>query len=189
MMRRWSWALATIMLAAALLVAPSADAQTAVRDGARDFDWEIGSWETHVRVRAPFSAEEQWSEFRGISDVRALSDGRANTVDLNVASGDRRIEGVSLRLYNPQTGQWSINFASMRDGLLTAPLFGGFSGGRGLFYGQDTVDGRTVLVRFVISEVTANSARFEQAYSADGGVTWVVNWIAEDTRRPVRRGR
>jgi hypothetical protein len=76
-----------------------------------------------------------------------------------------------------------LNFASMRDGLLTAPVYGGFISGRGVFYGQDTVDGRVALVRFVISDVTANSARFVQSYSADGGQTWIDNWIATDTRR------
>ena len=78
-----------------------------MRDGARDFDWEIGAWDTHVRVRAPLSPRTAWTEFRGTSIVHAFADGRANLVDLNVASGERRIEGVSLRLYNPQTQQWS----------------------------------------------------------------------------------
>jgi hypothetical protein len=152
-------------------------------DGARDFDWEIGAWDTHVRVRAPLSEDAAWTEFRGTSIVHAFSDGRANLVDLDVANGERGIAGVSLRLYNPETGQWSLNFANMRDGQLTSPVYGGFEGGRGVFYGQDTVDGRVVLVRFVISDITATSARFVQSYSADGGQTWIDNWIATDTRR------
>lgn len=152
-------------------------------DGARDFDWEIGSWETQVRVRAPLSEEAAWTAFRGTSVVHAFADGRANLVELDVASGERQIEGVSLRLYNPQTRQWSLNFASMRDGTLTSPVYGGFEGGRGVFYGQDTVDGRVVLVRFVISDVSAGSARFVQSYSGDGGATWIDNWTAIDTRR------
>lgn len=159
----------------------SAFAQSA--DGARDFDWEIGAWDTHVRVRAPLSEEGVWAEFRGTSIVRAFSDGRANLVELDVASGERRIEGVSLRLYNPQTRQWSLNFASMRDGLLTSPVYGAFENGRGVYYGQDSLDGRMVLVRFVISDITVNSARFVQSYSADGGETWIDNWVAVDTRR------
>jgi hypothetical protein len=154
----------------------------AQHDGARDFDWEIGAWDTHVRVRAPLSEEGAWTEFRGTSIVHAFAEGRANLVDLNVANGERRIEGVSLRLFNPQTQQWSLNFASMRDGQLTAPVYGGFDDGRGVFYGQDTVGGRVVLVRFVISDASANAARFVQSYSADGGVSWIDNWIAVDTR-------
>ncbi len=96
------------------------------------------------------------------------------------------IEGLSLRLYNPQSRQWSLNFSNSRDGLLTPPVFGGFAGGRGEFFGQDTLNGQAILVRFVISEITPNSCRFEQAFSVDGGRNWEVNWIAVDTRLPDR---
>ena len=182
------------LLSALLIIAPTcwpavATGQTSppqaasTRDGARDFDWEIGSWDTVVRVRAPLSEEAAWTEFRGTSIVLAFADGRSNLVDLDVANGERRIEGVSLRLYNPQSAQWSLNFASMRDGALTPPVHGAFADDRGVFYGQDTVDGRVVLVRFVISDITATSARFVQSYSADGGQTWIDNWIATDTRQ------
>jgi hypothetical protein len=171
---------ALLVIAWLCALIPQAAAQ---RDGARDFDWEIGAWDTHVRIRAPLSEDAAWTEFRGTSVVHAFADGRSNLVDLDVASGERRIEGVSLRLFNPQTQQWSLNFASMRDGQLTSPVYGGFENGRGVFFGQDNVEGRVVLVRFVISDITATSARFVQSYSADGGQTWIDNWIATDTRR------
>ena len=163
---------------------PSQAAPT--RDGQRDFDWEIGTWTTKVRVRRnPLSgAEPDWAEYEGTSIVKPLLDGRANFVELSVGGTRGRIEGGSLRLYNPQTRQWSLNFASLRNGMLTAPVFGGFDGrGRGLFYGQDTPDGRAIMVRFIVTQVSASEARFEQAYSTDGGQSWEVNWIAVDTRR------
>jgi hypothetical protein len=148
-MRFWR----VVMVAAGLALAPAtpALAQQATtaqaRDGAHDFDWEIGAWDTIVRVRAPLSTQENWTEFRGTSIVHGFANNRANLVDLAVAStSGGRIEGVSLRLFNPQTQQWTLNFASMRDGALTPPVHGGFANGRGEFYGQDTVDGRTVLV-------------------------------------------
>lgn len=175
--------MARILIVVGVLCAPMNALAQAARDGARDFDWEIGAWDTHVRVRAPFSTEENWGEYRGTSVVHAFADGRANLVDLDVANAARAIQGVSLRLYNPQTQQWSINYASMRDGTLTAPLHGSFENGRGVFYGQDTHEGRVVLVRFVISDITQTSARFVQSYSADGGRTWIDNWIAIDSRR------
>jgi hypothetical protein len=111
-------------------------------------------------------------------------DGRANFVELSVGGSAGKIEGGALRLYNPQSRQWSLNFASLRNGLLTAPVYGGFDGrGRGTFYGQDMLDGRAILVRFVVTPKSSNEAHFEQAYSADGGATWETNWIAVDTRR------
>jgi hypothetical protein len=172
-------------LAAPLQPRPPANPAPAPRDGSHDFDWEIGRWTTVLRYRPePLTGSNRWLDYRGTSDVRAVLGGRANLVELSVAGTAGRIEGASLRLYNPQARQWALNFASIRNGQLTAPVHGAFdANGRGLFYGQDTLDGRAVLVRFVISDVTPNSARFEQAYSADAGATWEVNWIAVDTRR------
>ena len=180
-----------LALAAFLLIQPTAGiAQTAApagaqaRDGSHDFDWEIGSWTTHLRyLPEPLTGSNRWVEYRGTSDIRALMGGRANLVELSVGNASGRIEGMSLRLYNPKSRQWTLNFASIRSGVLTPPVTGAFDEkGRGTFYGVDTVDDRTVLVRFVISDVTPSSARFEQAFSADGGATWETNWIAVDTR-------
>jgi hypothetical protein len=110
--------------------------------------------------------------------------GRSNLVEFSVKGVSGRIEGVSLRLYNPKAHQWTLNFASVGNGALTPPVTGGFDGkGRGVFYGVDTANDSAVLVRFVISDVTPKSARFEQAFSADGGTTWETNWIAVDSKR------
>ena len=183
---------AAILIGAALVPAVAAApapapamAIPAPRDGSRDFDWEIGRWTTVLRyLPEPLTGSNRWLDYRGTSDVRAILGGRANLVELSIAGAAGRIEGASLRLYNPKARQWTLNFANIRNGQLTAPVHGAFdANGRGLFYGQDTLDGRAVLVRFVISDVTPNSARFEQAYSADAGATWEVNWIAVDTRR------
>jgi hypothetical protein len=163
-----------------------ATAPTVQRGGERDFDWEIGNWATKVRVRRnPLSGEAPvWVEYQGTSAVKPISGDRANLVELSVAGPKGKIEGVSLRLYNPEARQWSLNFASYRDGMLTAPVYGSFeANGRGLFYGQDMLGGRAILVRFIITQVSPNEARFDQAYSADGGVTWEDNWNAVDTRR------
>lgn len=185
-----------VICAAALALAPAAGVPQAsappgegqaaeARDGQRDFDFEIGTWTTHLRrLQDPLSGSTKWVEYKGTSVVRAILGGRANLVELSVEGPAGRIEGLSLRLYNPETRQWSLNFASMRSGVLTAPVYGGFDGnGRGTFYGQELIGGRPVLVRFVISDITPDSARFEQAFSVDGGASWEVNWIAVDTRR------
>jgi hypothetical protein len=181
-----------LVLAAASPSAPApaqqqaAPAAAAARSGQQDFDFEIGTWTTSVRVlRNPLTGEAPiWAEYEGTSVVRPLLDGRSNFVELSVKGAKGAIEGGSLRLYNPQTRQWSLNFVSLRNGMLTAPVYGGFDGkGRGLFYGQDMLDGRAILVRFVIDQVSNAEARFEQAYSGDGGVSWETNWIAVDTRR------
>lgn len=178
------------MFLAAVSAAPlqaAAAPEVTQRDGQHDFDWEIGNWTTHVRVlRNPLSgAAPDWAEYRGTSLVKPILGGRANSVELSVRGDRGAIEGVSLRLYNPQIGQWSLNYATVRGGVITAPVYGRFDGkGRGLFYGQDMLDGKAILVRFDIRLESPDRARFEQAYSADGGATWETNWIAVDTRLP-----
>jgi len=100
-----------------------------------------------------------------------------------VADGSAgHFEGLNLRLYNPQSRQWSLNFASSSGGTLSQPTIGEFKNGRDEFFDQETFNGRAIFVRFVISDITPNSCRFEQAFSDDGGKTWEVNWIARDTR-------
>ena len=152
------------------------------RDGQRDFDFEIGTWKTHLKRRLrPLTGSNDWVEYTGTSIVTKVLGGRANLVELDVNGPAGRIEGLSLRLYNPEARQWSLNFSNVRSGTLSEPVTGEFKNGRGEFYGTDTLNGRTILVRFVVYDVTAGSAKFEQAFSNDGGKTWEVNWIATDT--------
>jgi hypothetical protein len=185
-MKSRSAAIALLLLALPATIPAQSASAPAVRDGQHDFDWELGTWTTRVRVlKNPLSGQApDWASYEGSSVVKPLMDGRANFVELSVKSASGAIEGGALRLYNPQARQWSLNYAGLRNGLLTAPVFGAFdSAGRGTFVGQDQMDGRTILVRFVITRPSANEARFEQSYSADGGVTWETNWLAVDTRR------
>jgi hypothetical protein len=155
----------------------------AARDGRHDFDFEIGTWKTRLsRLLKPLTGSTTWAEYEGTTVVRKVWDGRANLVELNVEGPAGRIEGLSLRLYNPQSRQWSLHFSNSRLGTMSPPTIGGFKEGRGEFFAQETLDGRAIFVRFVISGITPTSCRFEQAFSDDGGKTWEVNWIATDTR-------
>jgi hypothetical protein len=173
---------------ACMLLAPAINAADLPREftkqGApKDFDFHVGSWKTHLkRLTKPLTGSTIWVEYEGTTMVREVWGGRANLVELDVTGPAGRIEALSLRLYNPETRQWSLNFANARSGVIAPPTLGGFSNGRGEFYNFETLDGREILVRFVISDITRDSCRFEQAFSADGGKTWEVNWIAVDTR-------
>lgn len=156
----------------------------AAHDGQHDFDWELGTWDTRLaRLRDPLSGTSEWVEYAGTSVVRPLLGGRSNLVELDVHGDASRIAGVSLRLYQPATGQWTLHFANLANGLMTDPMVGSFTHGQGTFYGQDTVHGRAVLVRFLMIPMGAGQWRFEQAYSPDGGQQWETNWIAIDTPR------
>jgi hypothetical protein len=153
------------------------------RDGQRDFDFEIGTWKTHLRrLLNPLTGSTTWVEYEGTTVVRKVWNGRANLVELVADGPAGHFEGLSLRLYNPQSRQWSLNFANVNGGVMTQPTIGEFKNGRGEFFSQETLNGRAIFVRFVISDITPNSCRFEQAFSDDGGKSWEVNWIATDTR-------
>jgi hypothetical protein len=163
-----------------------AQGNAVARDGQRDFDFEIGNWDTSVRVlRNPLSGKApNWAEYRGTSLIKPLMDDRANIVELSVSGPAGRIEGVSLRLYDPRTRQWGLNYAGLHDGAMTPVVRGVFeSADRGVFYGDDKLGDRPIRVRFVITKISRDEAHFEQAYSADNGASWEVNWIAVDKRR------
>jgi hypothetical protein len=165
-------------------VPPAISAQApAPRDGQHDFDFEIGTWRTHLkRLVKPLTGSNEWTEYNGTTVVTKVWNGSANLVELEVDGPKGHIEALSLRLYNPESHQWSLNFSNSRLGTMGAPTIGEFRNGRGEFYDQETLDGRAIFVRFVIIPINANVIRFEQSFSADGGKTWELNWIAEDTR-------
>jgi hypothetical protein len=155
------------------------------RDGSHDFDFEIGVWRTHLkRLVHPLSGSSSWVEYDGTSKIRKIWNGRANLLELNVDGAGGHIEALSLRLYNPESGQWSLNFSNSKGGTLGTPSVGEFKNGRGEFIDQESFGARLILVKFVIQPLSATRCHFEQSYSDDGGKSWELNWIADDTLEP-----
>jgi len=183
---------ARILLSAAFLagVVRAADAApaagAAAHDGQHDFDFELGTWKIHLsRLQDRLAGSTTWVELDGTSVTRKVWDGRANLEEFETDSPTGHIEGPTLRVYNPQTRQWSIYWANSKDPALgqpIQPMVGDFQNGRGEFYDQELWKGRAVYVRFVWSAITPDSAHFEQSFSSDGGKTWEVNWITDQTR-------
>ena len=183
----WLFGAVLALHAGAGLAQPQSDAPGSVvwqhRDGQRDFDFEFGTWKTHLRrLLKPLTGSTTWVEYQGTTVVKKVWDGRANMVELVADGPAGHFEGLSLRLYNPQSRQWSLNFSGLGSGSIGPPAIGQFRDGRGEFYNQDTLNDRAILVRFVISDITPDSCQFEQSFSEDCGKTWEVNWIATDTR-------
>jgi hypothetical protein len=163
----------------------------AMRDGQHDFDFNIGTWKTHVsRLQKPLTGSTRWVEYDGISVVREILSGRADLFELTADGPAGHLEGVGLRLYNPQSHQWSLNWANGKTGILGVPTIGEFKNGRGVFVDQESFNDRVILVRNSFMDITPNSARFEQTFSDDGGETWETNWVMTFTRlEPPDRGR
>jgi hypothetical protein len=153
------------------------------RDGQHDFDWDLAAWRVHMRrLLHPLTGSTAWVEYEGTDVVRKVWDGRANLGEVQLDGPAGHFELLTLRLYNPQSHQWSINISSSATGILGPPAIGEFKNGRGEFYDQESFNGRTILVRLGVSDITADSCRFDQAFSTDGGKTWEVNLIVKETR-------
>jgi hypothetical protein len=161
-----------------------AEARQALRDGRHDFDFYIGTWKQHLkRLEHPLTGSNKWVEYDGTVVVRKVWDGRANLNEFEAEGPSGHIEGLTLRLYNPQSHQWSLYWANSRTGIIGGPpSVGEFKDGGGEFFCQDTMNGRAILTRYIWSDITANSGHFEQSFSDDGGKTWEVNWISDVTR-------
>src|SRR5260370_29757456 len=131
---------------------PADQRAPARRDGQHDFDFEIGAWKTHLkRLLHPLTGSTTWVEYDGTSVVRKVWNGRANLLELEIDGPAGHLEGLSLRLYNPESHQWSLNFSNSAGGTMSPPTIGEFNNGRGEFYDQETPNGRAILVRVVIS--------------------------------------
>ncbi len=159
-------------------------AADAPRDGAHDFDFNYGTWTTHIkRILDPFSASSGSVELTGTVAVRKVLDGRAWLEEIRADGGNDHLEGMTLFLYNPEAHQWSQTFADGKTGTMELPTIGSFKDGRGEFYAQDTDKGRTILVRGLWSDIQQDSHSYVISYSSDGGKTWAPAFIAHLTRQ------
>jgi hypothetical protein len=156
----------------------AADAPAAPHDGTHDFDFHLGTWKTHIsRLVHPLTGSTAWTDYDGISRVLPVWNGRASLFELEAGGPAGHLEGAGLRLYDAQSRQWNLNWANSTIAKLDGAMMGEFRGGRGDFFGEDTFNGRTILVRNSFLDITANASRFEQAFSDDYGRTWETNWI------------
>jgi hypothetical protein len=155
------------------------------RDGQHDFDGLLGSWKFHLKkLTNPLTGSTTWVEFEGTGVCFKIWDGRANMDTVELDSPGVHIEGLTVRLYDPKSHQWRLYWANSRIGIMDPPQVGQFKNGRGEFFAQDTINGKTILIRFAWTNLNTDMPHFEQAFSNDGGKTWEVNWITDQTRVP-----
>jgi len=153
------------------------------RDGQHDFDPLIGSWKYHLKRRVhPLTGSNEWVEFDGTGVCYKVWNGGASvdTVDLDGPTG--HIEGLTLRVYDPESHQWRLYWANRKKGILDPPQVGEFKDGHGQFFAQDVINGKAILIRFDWTNLNTSTPHFEQSFSDDGGKTWEVNWITDQTR-------
>ena len=148
--------------------------------GEHDFDFLHGRWKVHHRLlKARGAGSTDWLEYDGTAETQPLLGGLCNVEEHRITG---RSSGVALRCYEKAAERWAIYWVGDRDGLLGAPVYGGFDGPNGHFEGRDVEGGRPIVARFHWQKISPNSARWEQSYSYDGGKSWETNWIMDFTR-------
>ena len=155
------------------------------RSGQKDFDFLIGRWKVkNRRLRERLKGSNDWDEFEATVVARHIWGGKANTDEYEGMAPFGPIQGMTLRLFDPSSRQWRLYWANSASGILDRPVVGSFENGRGEFYNEDVHEGRSIYTRFLWSDITETSCRWEQAFSVDGGKSWETNWIMEFTRDP-----
>ena len=155
----------------------------AERDGQHDFDPLVGRWKYHLKRRLhPLTGSSTWVELDGTGECFKVWGGRAQLDTIEVDGSTGHIEGLTLRTYDPRSRQWRLYWANSKNGIIDPPQVGEFKNGRGEFSAKDTINGKSILVRYVWTDMTTTSPHFEQSFSDDGGKTWEVNWITDQTR-------
>lgn len=145
-----------------------------------DFDFLVGTWTVaNRRLKQRLAGCTEWEEFTSTSRCWNLFGGAANIDEFSFPDGTN---GLTLRLLDPATKEWSLNWSSSETGTLLPPVVGHFDATLGRFYGDDAHDGTPVRVRYIWSGMTPTAARWEQAFSTDGGQRWETNWVMEFSR-------
>lgn len=155
-------------------------------DGRHDFDFWFGRWNVrNERLKRRLVGSTEWEHFAATQACQPILGGLGNIDDF-VSEWNRgeqeRFVGMTLRLFDPATRNWSLYWSSSRTGVLESPMVGRFENGVGTFHGHDRHEGRPVLARFIWSRIARDSAQWEQALSVDDGTSWETNWIMHMSR-------
>ena len=156
----------------------------AQQDGRNDFDFLVGNWKgLNRRLRERLVGSTDWEVFEGRLVMRKILGGLGNFDEATLYRESGQAEGANLRLYNPDNGEWSIYWASSAGANnLFPPMVGKFESGRGVFYAYEPVAGQHIYTRTVYTTLSKDAARWEQAFSTDGGQSWETTSICDFTR-------
>jgi hypothetical protein len=148
-----------------------------------DFAFLYGEWRVHHRYLRVKDGRREWLDTDGTAACRPILGGQGNVEEHTIQAPSGAYRAIGLRAYDPKASRWSIWWLDGRaPHEIDPPVQGGFENGVGTFHGETTIDGKPTRLRFVWSQITATSARWEQAYSSDGGHTWETNWTMEFRR-------
>ena len=164
--------------------------QSDEKKGRSDFDFLVGDWRIDNRkLTKPLQEDSPWETFSAEAHMEKLPGGIGN-VDTFLAPYWRPgWMGMTIRIFNGETGLWSLYWLNSKNGgidsatgALTPPVVGKFENGVGIFEANDVIEGRALRVRYTWYDISADEAKWMQAFSFDGGKTWKPNWTMTETR-------
>lgn len=147
---------------------------------AKDFDFLAGKWTMdNKRLKSRLSNCTEWVEYKSDDEnFGPVLNGIANIdiyrTDYNQVN-DKPYEGLTLRLFNPQTKLWSLYWVDSNIGVLDPPVVGSFEGSVGTFYCKDIFQGKQIIVMFKWDKTDPDNPVWSQAFSTDNGKTWEMN--------------
>jgi hypothetical protein len=148
-----------------------------------DFDFLFGHWTImNRRLKERLKDCSEWEQFEAKYECEPVLNGLGNVDRFSTKWHGKEFEGLSLRIFNRETKNWSIYWVDNHTPVLQKPLVGRFDGPTGEFYCEDQFENRPILARFIWTKIDANEARWEQAFSLDEGRTWESNWVMEFAR-------
>ena len=145
-----------------------------------DFDFLAGKWTMdNKRLKRRLDNCNEWIEYKSTDEnFGTLLNGLAN-LDIYKTNFnqviDKPYEGLTLRLFNPQTKLWSLYWVDSNLGILDPPVVGSFEGNVGTFYCKDIFQGKPILVMFKWDKTDPDNPVWSQAFSPDNGKTWEMN--------------
>jgi hypothetical protein len=144
----------------------------------KDFDFLFGQWRVfHRRLKIRLADNHDWQEFEGKTTAQPLLGGLGNVDDNVLHLPDGTYRAVSMRSFDPVLRRWAIWWLDARNPhQLDTPVIGTFENNVGTFFANDHFNGQPILVRFRWTQTQSASPLWEQAFSADNGVTWEDNW-------------
>jgi hypothetical protein len=153
---------------------------TTVTGGIHDFDFYFGAWTVRSRgLKTHNVSSNDWRDFSSLICVTPYLNGGVNVSEMySPALGS---SGLTVRSFDLQKQQWSVHYISNKTGQMDPGTFGGFTGGRGTFFGEDVDNGQPIKVRISWTDLDHDHVRWEQSFSYDNR-TWETNWISEMTR-------
>jgi hypothetical protein len=154
-----------------LMISPSSTSSQ------NDFDFFVGKWNLkNKKLKERLNNCTEWTEFHSTQECYKILNGLGNIDNFLAEFDSVPFEGMSLRLFNPQTKLWSIYWADSNQGTLEKPVVGSFDNNIAHFYAKDTFQGKDILVVFKWDKTDPDNVIWSQAFSTDEGTTWEWNW-------------